>query len=140
MYKSQTGKLFKDQSLIGDYAFQRDEDEKFNEALRHGRIVAQTLQKPMTFYEAVEALRLPRLEDNSEGKKKDNKKKELKWEPHHLLTKIDLSGFKFLRFSRAGLQELAFGIDKMPCIKSVSLKNNGIGDEHDKEILALMSI
>jgi hypothetical protein len=59
---------------------------------------------------------------------------------HHLITKIDLSGFKFLRFSKAGLQELIMGIDRLPCIKAVSLKNNGISDDHDKEILALMSI
>jgi len=32
------------------------------------------------------------------------------------------------------------GIDRLPCIRAVSLKNNGIADEHDKEILALMSI
>ena len=45
-----------------------------------------------------------------------------------------------MRFSRAGLQELVIGIDKLPCIRAVSLKNNGICETHDKEILALMSI
>ena len=31
-----------------------------------------------------------------------------------MLTKIDLSGFKSLRFSRAGLKELVDGISNMP--------------------------
>ena len=29
---------------------------------------------------------------------------------HHLLEKIDLSGFRYMRFSRAGLKELVDGI------------------------------
>jgi hypothetical protein len=95
----------------------------------------------MTFFEAVEALRLPKAEAGEDPKaKKDKKPKEISMEPHHLITKIDLSGFKFLRFSRAGFQELIIGIDKLPCIRCVSLKNNGISDDHDKEVLALMSI
>jgi len=57
-----------------------------------------------------------------------------------LITRIDLSGFKNLRFSRAGLQDLIIGIDRLPCIRSISLKNNGIADEHDREILTLLSI
>lgn len=32
------------------------------------------------------------------------------------------------------------GIDKLPCIRAVALKNNGISEIHDKEVLALMSI
>lgn len=72
---------------------------------------------------------------------------------HHLLTKIDLSGFnrskvpiskedefKYVMFAKAGLQELVSGIDRLPVIRAVSLRNNGINDEHEKEILALLSI
>ena len=43
-------------------------------------------------------------------------------------------------FAKAGLQELVSGIEKLPVIRAVSLKNNGINDEHEKEILGLMSI
>ena len=35
---------------------------------------------------------------------------------------------------------MVMGIDRLPCIRSVSLKNNGICDDHDREVLALMSI
>lgn len=57
-----------------------------------------------------------------------------------MITKIDLSGFRNLRFSKAGLTELTVGIDRLPCIRSLSLKHNGISDEHDKEILNLMNV
>ena len=32
------------------------------------------------------------------------------------------------------------GLDRLPVIRSVCLKHNGINDDHDKEILTLMSI
>ena len=53
---------------------------------------------------------------------------------------IDLSGFKHMRFSRAGLQELITGIERLPVIRNICLKNNGINDDHEKEILALFGI
>ena len=31
-------------------------------------------------------------------------------------------------------------MDRLPCIRSISLKNNGICDDHSQEILALLSI
>ena len=43
-------------------------------------------------------------------------------------------------FAKAGLQELVSGMDRLPVIRAVSLRNNGINDEHEKEILALLSI
>jgi len=52
---------------------------------------------------------------------------------------IDLSGYRNLRFSRAGMQELISGIDRLPCIRALSLKNNGISDDFDREILSLMN-
>jgi hypothetical protein len=64
----------------------------------------------MTFFEAVEALKVAKIDvqqadDDNDKKKKNNKDKivEFKFEPHQLITSIDLSGFKFMRFSRAGL-------------------------------------
>jgi hypothetical protein len=56
------------------------------------------------------------------------------------LTRIDLSGFKSLRFSRAGLKELLDGITNMPQVRSLILKHNGIGDEHEKEVLQIFNI
>lgn len=64
----------------------------------------------------------------------------ISYNPDHMLQKIDLSGYKNLRFSRAGLQELVLGIDRLPVIRSVCLKHNGITDDFDKEIITLMSI
>jgi hypothetical protein len=139
---SSIGDILGDPSIKGDNKLVDMEDELYDQDLRKGRIAAETLQKPLTFFEAVESLRLPRSEDVPEGKRgaRDKKAVSLTILPHHMITKIDLSGFKNLRFSKAGLQELVHGVDRLPCIRSVSLKNNGICDDHDKEILALMSI
>ena len=45
------------------------------------------------------------------------------------LEKIDISGFRAKRFSRSGLKELIEGISLLPCIRTVILRDNGIGDE-----------
>lgn len=55
------------------------------------------------------------------------------------LSKIDLSGFKDKRFSRSGLKELLDGIEHLPCIRSLSLRKNGITDDYSKEILDIFS-
>lgn len=47
-----------DPSIIGDNALIERENEEFDENLRKGRIAAETLKKPLTFFEAVEKLRL----------------------------------------------------------------------------------
>ena len=63
----------------------------------------------MTFFEAVEALDLPKSSESAGGDKKKamntNEKKgiEPKFQPHHFIPNIDLSGFKGLRFSKVGL-------------------------------------
>ena len=81
------------------------EDEEYDSNLRKGRIAAETLKKPMTFFEAVENLRLPKHEEGGDEKKKKGEKKGgiITVEPQHLITNCDLSGFKNLRFSKAGL-------------------------------------
>ena len=64
----------------------QEEDEKFDEGLRKGRIAAETLRKPMTFFEAVEALKLQQIDESAEDKK--NKKKtatSFNFEPHHMI-------------------------------------------------------
>jgi Ran GTPase-activating protein (RanGAP) involved in mRNA processing and transport len=42
--------------------------------------------------------------------------------PHHMLTKIDLSGFR--NVSRSSIKELMESCELMPCLKSLSLRNN----------------
>lgn len=66
---SSLGHILGDQSIKGEDPLVQQEDEKFDENLRKGRIAAETLSKPMTFFEAVEALKLPKQEE-SDGKKK----------------------------------------------------------------------
>jgi hypothetical protein len=53
-------------------------------------------------------LRLPKTALNA--KKGDRRKKEIKLMPHQMIEKIDLSGFQFKRFSRAGMKELIEGM------------------------------
>ena len=93
-----------DPTIIGDNKLVEHEDEKFEENVRRGKIAAETLKKPMTFFEAVEALKLPKFDESWDGKKKEkNKVNTFVFEPHHMILSIDLCGFEFLRFSRAGL-------------------------------------
>ena len=71
------------------------------------RIDAETLSKPMTFFEAVEALKFPTEDAGDEKQKgpgmKPKKVKEIRYEEHHYTQVVNLSGFRRLRFSRAGL-------------------------------------
>ena len=70
------GNLLGDPSINGDVKMIQIEDEKFDEGLRQGRIAAETLTKPMTFFEAVENLKLKtEKEDPKEQKKKGEGKK-----------------------------------------------------------------
>ena len=88
--------------------------------------------------EAIETLRLPKAEVNPKQRGgAANRRKEIKFLPHHLIQVIDLSGFKERRISRSGLRELLDGLELMPCMRSLNLSNNGITDEFDREILAL---
>jgi len=65
--------LLGDPSIKGECAVIQREDEKYDADLRKGRIAAETLQKPLTFFEAVEALNLPKAEDGGEKKKGEKK-------------------------------------------------------------------
>lgn len=57
-----------------------------------------------------------------------------------MIEKLDLSGFKDRKFSRAVMKELLDGLSLLPCIRTISLKNNGITDEYEQEILELFNI
>jgi len=91
----------------------------------------------MNFMEAVEALGLPRPDFNT--KNKGPKKSEISLTSCSRLEKIDLSGFVNKRISRAGLNELITGMEQIPCIRTLILRNNGIGDEHAEEILRIFN-
>jgi len=71
--------------------------------------------------------------------KTGGKKKNLSFEPHHMLTKIDLSGFHSRNVSRSGIKELLESIEMLPCLKSLSLRNNAINDDFENEILAIFN-
>lgn len=126
------GQILGDESIVQDDAKQREDDEVGKKPV------------PQTFAEAVEALHLPRAADIA-GKKgaagPANKKKDnMKFSAEHLaLEKIDLSGYKTKRFTRAGLKELVEGISLLPCIRTVILRDNGIGDECEAELLELIA-
>lgn len=89
-------------------------------------------------------MRFPRPEPGAKGQKGgagDKKRKDIKINPEHLtLEKIDLSGFKNRRFSRAGFRELLEGIQNLPCMRTIVLKDNGINEDCELEILELFSI
>ena len=57
-----------------------------------------------------------------------------------MLEKIDLSGFRYNRVSRSAFKELLEGLALLPCIRAVSLRDNGITDDYEREILELFSI
>jgi len=85
-------------------------------------------------------LKLPKIEAKEKGKQggnAQNKKKQLSFEPHLMITKIDLSGFAHSSISRSSIKELLESIEMLPCLKALSLRNNGINDEYDKEILSI---
>jgi Ran GTPase-activating protein (RanGAP) involved in mRNA processing and transport len=65
----------------------------------------------------------------------------MKLSPAHMaLEKIDLSGFRLKRFSRSGFRELLEGLSMLPCIRTVILRDNGINDECESEIMELLSM
>ena len=101
------GHILQDASIVGEHRLIQREDEEFDANLRRMRIAAETLSKPMTFFEAVEALKFPAEEPSDDKQKgaaaKSKKVKEIKYEEHHYTQVVNLSGFRNLRFSRAGL-------------------------------------
>lgn len=118
---SQLGQLLGDPSIIGTREkIETDEESK---------------PKP-SFNEALEALNLPKQEKVEKGKA--SKKKTFSFLPHHMLTKIDLSGFPFV--SRSSIKELLEAVEMMPCMRALSLRNNKITDDYETEILSIFNI
>lgn len=122
----QLGQLLSDPSILGT-------SDKIGDASDKTKAVK------VSFSEAVEALKLPKVEGKEKGKQGGNssKKKQLTFEPHHMITTINLSGFAHCAISKSSIKELLESIEQLPCLKSLSLKNNGITDDYDKEILAI---
>lgn len=73
-------------------------------------------------------------------KKGERVKKSIALKPNQMLEKIDLSGFKDRKFSRSGMKELIEGLALLPCIRSLSLRKNGITDDYEREILEIFNI
>lgn len=87
-------------------------------------------------------MRLPKPDPAAKkGAQVDRKKKDIKISPEHLaLEKIDLSGFRTKRFSRAGFKELLEGLYQLPCIRTIILRDNGINEDCEAEVLELFNI
>lgn len=86
-----------------------------------------------TFLEAVHKLNLPSPLLVAGGKKgqeiRDPKKMPKSMiKKYEFLEVINLCDFKHRGFSRAALRELVTGIELLPCIRTVVLRNNGISD------------
>ena len=97
----------------------------------------------MTMMEAIEALNLPKPEVKEKGQRggaSRKKEKSIVISPAHAIQVIDLSGFKVGRVSRSAIRELLDGIEQLPAIRSINLRDNGITDDYDKEILALFDV
>ena len=60
---STLGQIMNDPSIMGNDPMIQEADEKLNDNMRKGRIAAETLKKPLTFFEAVEALKLPKHDE-----------------------------------------------------------------------------
>lgn len=67
------GDLLGDASILGDNKLIERENEEFDANLRKGRIAAETLMKPMTFFEAVEKLKLKTEKEDPKVKKGEKK-------------------------------------------------------------------
>lgn len=57
-----------------------------------------------------------------------------------MIEKIELSGFRLKRFSRSAMKELIEGLALLPCIRTLILRDNGITDECEREILEIFNI
>ena len=138
-YEKDTGRRIELPSTIGQLLGDPSISE---EAVQTKELVASL---PFSFAEAVEGMRFPRqtVEAGKGGKgaAADKKKKDLRLNPEHMtLERIDLSGFRDRRFSRTGLRELVDGIQALPCLRAVVLRDNGINDECEAELLDLFSL
>lgn len=136
---SSLGNLLGDPSILGTAKPVEDEEFKTidtEDAAAHDVPKKQKARKPgMTMMEAVEQLNLPKPQPKEKGK--DSKKKVISIAPELLIMKIDLSGFRETGVSRSALKELIDGLEGLPCIRSVNLRNNGLTDDYEREILAL---
>jgi hypothetical protein len=83
----------------------------------------------------LEALKLPKPAPVEKGKQKD-RKKEISFAPHHMITKIDLSSL-FASITPMGMRQMLEGAAELPCLRSLNLSNNRMDDEYEKEICSI---
>jgi hypothetical protein len=135
---SSLGHLLGDPSLIGQAKEIEDEEETKHADAGDAEPSKPRTKKPrrpdLTMMEAVEELKLPKPLPKD---KKQDKRKLINLAPELTIMKIDISGFRDRGVSRSALKELVDGIDGLPCLRSVCLRNNGITDDCEREILAL---
>lgn len=129
--------LLSDPSLKGEHPLIEQEEDEFDKNALKGKLAAETLKKPLTFFEAVEKIPIPKKveEDKKKGGGQRKKGEVLNYEPQFMISRIDLSGYKHLRFSRLALLDLVHGLSRLPVIRSVCLRGNGIDDTMDSEIM-----
>lgn len=121
----QIGQLLGDPSILGSMKIGEQAAE----------IAKKQEERERTFIRAVEDLKMPKPPTVEKGKPA-KVKKDISFAPEHMITKIDLSGF-FTSCSRISIRQLLDGIEMLPCLRSLSLRNNGINDDFEKEILSI---
>lgn len=116
---STIGQLLEDKSILGELITKEKADFEEEKARLQDKAQFKDLMKKKginipisqenpkwTFMEAIESLKLPKVQA-----KEKKKKKELQILPSQMIQKIDLSGFKGRMISRTGLLELAQGVE-----------------------------
>jgi hypothetical protein len=121
----QIGQLLGDSSILGSMKIGEQAAE----------LAKKQEERERTFIRAVEDLKMPKPPTVEKGKPA-KVKKDISFAPEHMITKIDLSGF-FTSCSRISIRQLLDGIEMLPCLRSLSLRNNGINDDFEKEILSI---
>ena len=102
--------------------------------LGSGTVHEEETKAPPTFNQQIDALNLPKPPSND--KRQANRKKDVKFEAHHMIAKINMSNCAY-SISRMGMRQLVDGIDLLPCMRSLNLSGNMLTDDYEKEILSI---
>ena len=100
------------------------------------------------FLQALYKLNLPNMKKQDNSKKIGGAAKTKKGDlvttfdtknVSHMVTKIDLSNYRHKEFTTAAFKEFIESVNDMRCQNTLILKNNGISDEHLRELDAIFS-